>query len=93
MARLSGLQRDVLSMYRRCLRAIAEKPEVCEQCTESWNSGNGELMSNSGVTTSFSVVCKVSLIGMLAHLATPADSLQTRIRKRSASRQEGLWYH
>ncbi|KAF2206026.1 hypothetical protein GQ43DRAFT_406065 [Delitschia confertaspora ATCC 74209] len=26
MARLSGLQRDVLSLYRRCLRAVREKP-------------------------------------------------------------------
>jgi hypothetical protein len=28
MARLSGLQRDVLSLYRQCLRAVREKPEV-----------------------------------------------------------------
>ncbi|KAG8624157.1 hypothetical protein KVT40_009133 [Elsinoe batatas] len=27
MARLSGLQRDVLSLYRNCLRAIRHKPE------------------------------------------------------------------
>ncbi|KAF1358078.1 hypothetical protein EJ07DRAFT_125452 [Lizonia empirigonia] len=26
MARLSGLQRDVLSLYRKCLRAVREKP-------------------------------------------------------------------
>ncbi|KAF9730705.1 hypothetical protein PMIN06_006407 [Paraphaeosphaeria minitans] len=26
MARLSGLQRDVLSLYRRCLRAARAKP-------------------------------------------------------------------
>ena len=26
MARLSGLQRDVLSLYRRCLRACRTKP-------------------------------------------------------------------
>lgn len=26
MARLSGLQRDVLSLYRRCLRAAGTKP-------------------------------------------------------------------
>ncbi|PSN65599.1 hypothetical protein BS50DRAFT_62449 [Corynespora cassiicola Philippines] len=26
MARLSGLQRDVLSLYRRCIRAVREKP-------------------------------------------------------------------
>ncbi|KAH7069405.1 complex 1 protein-domain-containing protein [Paraphoma chrysanthemicola] len=26
MARLSGLQRDVLSLYRQCLRALKEKP-------------------------------------------------------------------
>ncbi|KAJ5712366.1 hypothetical protein N7493_008834 [Penicillium malachiteum] len=26
MARLSGLQRDVLSLYRKCLRAIRTKP-------------------------------------------------------------------
>ncbi|KAF2684800.1 hypothetical protein K458DRAFT_388501 [Lentithecium fluviatile CBS 122367] len=26
MARLSGLQRDVLSLYRQCLRAVKEKP-------------------------------------------------------------------
>ncbi|KAJ5385324.1 Complex 1 LYR protein [Penicillium concentricum] len=28
MARLSGLQRDVLSLYRKCLREIRNKPEV-----------------------------------------------------------------
>ena len=28
MARLSGLQRDVLSLYRQCLRAVREKPSV-----------------------------------------------------------------
>ena len=28
MARLSGLQRDVLSLYRECLRALKEKPSV-----------------------------------------------------------------
>jgi len=26
--RLSGLQRDVLSLYRRCLRAVRQKPVV-----------------------------------------------------------------
>ncbi|KAJ4380126.1 hypothetical protein N0V86_004435 [Didymella sp. IMI 355093] len=26
MARLSGLQKDVLSLYRQCLRAVREKP-------------------------------------------------------------------
>ncbi|KAF2743972.1 hypothetical protein M011DRAFT_409545 [Sporormia fimetaria CBS 119925] len=26
MARLSGLQRNVLSLYRQCLRAVKEKP-------------------------------------------------------------------
>ncbi|OCK82862.1 hypothetical protein K432DRAFT_380039 [Lepidopterella palustris CBS 459.81] len=26
MAKLSGLQRDVLSLYRQCLRAVREKP-------------------------------------------------------------------
>ncbi|KAF2832246.1 hypothetical protein CC86DRAFT_366102 [Ophiobolus disseminans] len=26
MARLSGLQKDVLSLYRQCLRALKEKP-------------------------------------------------------------------
>ncbi|OAL06841.1 hypothetical protein IQ06DRAFT_4419 [Phaeosphaeriaceae sp. SRC1lsM3a] len=26
MARLSGLQRDVLSLYRECLRALRDKP-------------------------------------------------------------------
>ncbi|KAF2280917.1 uncharacterized protein EI97DRAFT_13395 [Westerdykella ornata] len=26
MARLSGLQRDVLALYRECLRAVREKP-------------------------------------------------------------------
>ncbi|OCK96839.1 uncharacterized protein K441DRAFT_551076 [Cenococcum geophilum 1.58] len=26
MARLSGLQRDVLSLYRHCLRAVRQKP-------------------------------------------------------------------
>lgn len=29
MARLSGLQKDVLSFYRQCLRALKEKPDVC----------------------------------------------------------------
>ncbi|KAJ5208154.1 Complex 1 LYR protein [Penicillium cf. viridicatum] len=28
MARLSGLQRDVLSLYRKCLREIRNKPEM-----------------------------------------------------------------
>ena len=28
MARLSGLQRDVLSLYRHCLRAVRQKPAV-----------------------------------------------------------------
>ncbi|KAJ5142053.1 Complex 1 LYR protein [Penicillium atrosanguineum] len=28
MARLSGLQREVLSLYRKCLRAIRHKPQV-----------------------------------------------------------------
>jgi hypothetical protein len=28
MARLSGLQRDVLSLYRQCLRAARAKPAV-----------------------------------------------------------------
>lgn len=28
MAKLSGLQRDVLSLYRKCLREIRNKPEV-----------------------------------------------------------------
>ncbi|KAJ5638285.1 hypothetical protein N7490_008164 [Penicillium lividum] len=28
MARLSGLQRDVLSLYRQCLREIRKKPIV-----------------------------------------------------------------
>lgn len=28
MARLSGLQRDVLSLYRKCLREIRKKPTV-----------------------------------------------------------------
>jgi len=28
MARLSGLQREVLSLYRNCLRAIRQKPPV-----------------------------------------------------------------
>lgn len=27
MAKLSGLQREVLSLYRRCLRAALKKPE------------------------------------------------------------------
>ncbi|KAJ6113708.1 hypothetical protein N7523_007025 [Penicillium sp. IBT 18751x] len=27
MARLSGLQREVLSLYRKCLRAIRHKPQ------------------------------------------------------------------
>ncbi|KAH5033527.1 hypothetical protein HBI74_068500 [Parastagonospora nodorum] len=27
MARLSGLQRDVLSLYRQCLRALRAKPD------------------------------------------------------------------
>lgn len=27
--RLSGLQRDVLSLYRRCLREVRKKPAVC----------------------------------------------------------------
>ncbi|CAO2648875.1 Nn.00g098240.m01.CDS01 [Neocucurbitaria sp. VM-36] len=26
MAKLSGLQRDVLSLYRQCLRAVRQKP-------------------------------------------------------------------
>ncbi|KAF2645652.1 hypothetical protein P280DRAFT_442378 [Massarina eburnea CBS 473.64] len=26
MARLSGLQRDVLALYRQCLRAVRDKP-------------------------------------------------------------------
>lgn len=30
MARLSGLQRDVLTLYRECLRAARKKPEVSE---------------------------------------------------------------
>ncbi|KAF2031765.1 hypothetical protein EK21DRAFT_62530 [Setomelanomma holmii] len=29
MTSLSGLQRDVLSLYRQCLRAMKEKPAVC----------------------------------------------------------------
>lgn len=29
MARLSGLQREVLSLYRKCLREIRSKPAVC----------------------------------------------------------------
>jgi hypothetical protein len=29
MARFSGIQRDVLSLYRQCLRALKEKPNVC----------------------------------------------------------------
>ncbi|KAJ5678603.1 hypothetical protein N7462_006847 [Penicillium macrosclerotiorum] len=29
MARLSGLQRDVLSLYRQCLREVRKKPSVC----------------------------------------------------------------
>ncbi|OAL53376.1 hypothetical protein IQ07DRAFT_359082 [Pyrenochaeta sp. DS3sAY3a] len=28
MARLSGLQKDVLSLYRQCLRAVRQKPKV-----------------------------------------------------------------
>ncbi|KAK8158967.1 hypothetical protein IWX90DRAFT_377871 [Phyllosticta citrichinensis] len=28
MAKLSGLQRDVLSLYRNCLRAARKKPEA-----------------------------------------------------------------
>lgn len=28
MARLSGLQREVLSLYRKCLREIRKKPSV-----------------------------------------------------------------
>ncbi|KAI8935783.1 hypothetical protein NX059_007303 [Plenodomus lindquistii] len=27
MVRLSGLQKDVLSLYRQCLRAVRQKPE------------------------------------------------------------------
>lgn len=29
MVRLSGLQKDVLSLYRQCLRAVRQKPTVC----------------------------------------------------------------
>jgi hypothetical protein len=28
MAKLTGLQRDVLALYRQCLRALREKPAV-----------------------------------------------------------------
>ncbi|EON66678.1 hypothetical protein W97_05924 [Coniosporium apollinis CBS 100218] len=31
MPRLSGLQRDVLSLYRQCLRAAAKKPAKTQQ--------------------------------------------------------------
>jgi hypothetical protein len=31
MARLSGLQRDVLSLYRQCIRAALKKPVVSAQ--------------------------------------------------------------
>ena len=30
MVRLSGLQKDVLSLYRQCLRAVRQKPIVCQ---------------------------------------------------------------
>lgn len=33
MRRLSGLQRDVLALYRQCLREIRKKPLVATICT------------------------------------------------------------
>lgn len=33
--RLSGLQRDVLSLYRQCLRAIRQKPMVSDHQLEN----------------------------------------------------------
>lgn len=40
MARLSGLQREVLSLYRKCLREIRKKPVVSQNRLWS-NNGNG----------------------------------------------------
>ena len=33
--KLSGLQKEVLSLYRKCLRAIRQKPMVSQYCLRS----------------------------------------------------------
>ncbi|KAF2134149.1 hypothetical protein P153DRAFT_363134 [Dothidotthia symphoricarpi CBS 119687] len=47
MARLSGLQRDVLSFYRQCLRAVREKPSDTRPHFRDF--ARGEFRKNIGV--------------------------------------------
>ncbi|KAJ5172294.1 hypothetical protein N7492_004887 [Penicillium capsulatum] len=59
MARLSGLQRDVLSLYRKCLREIRSKPAVSRGYT--WGVVEGrELTYRTGVSSQFPTICPVS---------------------------------
>lgn len=44
MARLSGLQREVLSLYRKCLREIRKKPVVSSSSAFTF-PGLGKLLS------------------------------------------------
>jgi hypothetical protein len=54
MARLSGLQRDVLSLYRQCLRALKEKPMVRKHTQNS-----DSVLNRPGDKTPFPGLCKV----------------------------------
>lgn len=50
MARLSGLQRDVLSLYRKCLREIRRKPVVSSELPNS-RSMERKSLANLSVWT------------------------------------------
>lgn len=52
MARLSGLQRDVLSLYRQCLRALKEKPDVCLHASPLQHSTNPRRLQDHISATS-----------------------------------------
>lgn len=62
MARLSGLQRDVLSLYRECLRALRDKPTVCFSACYILS----HWLTSPGHSTAFPRVRKVFQINLFA---------------------------
>jgi len=59
MARLSGLQRDVLSLYRKCLREVRNKPVVSYIISPCllWP----QLILSPGIKAQFQELCSVCL--------------------------------
>ena len=91
--RLSGLQRQVLGLYRQCLRQARKKPTVrghdvlfCESELDQLTARNRRYKKISGTMPGISIIRG----DCLGRRAEAENELQDRIQAASERRQEGF---